>query len=44
MHAPAVGRALTELITLGSFQTIDLTPMGLQRVYDGRPYREATIR
>jgi FAD-dependent oxidoreductase domain-containing protein 1 len=44
MHAPAVGRALTELITLGSFQTIDLAPMGLQRVYDGRPYREATIR
>jgi glycine/D-amino acid oxidase-like deaminating enzyme len=44
MHAPAVGRALTELITTGTYQSIDLTPMGLQRVYDNRPYREAAIR
>ena len=44
MHAPAVGRALTELILHGSFQTIDLTRMGLQRVRDDEPYRELTIR
>lgn len=44
MHAPAVGRALTELILHGSFQTIDLSRMGLQRVFDNEPYRELTIR
>jgi FAD-dependent oxidoreductase domain-containing protein 1 len=44
MHAPAVGRALTELILHGSFQTLDLTRMGLARVLAGEPYRELTIR
>lgn len=44
MHAPAVGRALTELILHGAFQTIDLSRMGLRRVFDNEPYRELTIR
>ncbi len=44
MHAPAVGRALAELILHGEFQTLDLTRMGLARVREGRPYRELTIR
>jgi FAD-dependent oxidoreductase domain-containing protein 1 len=44
MHAPAVGRALSELVLHGSFQTLDLTRMGLQRVLAGEPYRELTIR
>jgi glycine/D-amino acid oxidase-like deaminating enzyme len=44
MHAPAVGRALSELILHGSFQTLDLTRMGLTRVLTGDPYRELTIR
>ena len=44
MHAPAVGRALAELIVHGSFQTLDLSRMGLQRVRDDRPYRETTVR
>jgi FAD-dependent oxidoreductase domain-containing protein 1 len=44
MHAPAVGRALTELLLHGEFQTIDLSRMGLQRVVAGEPYRELTIR
>jgi FAD-dependent oxidoreductase domain-containing protein 1 len=44
MHAPAVGRALTELVLHGSFQTLDLTRMGLGRVVSGEPYRELTIR
>ncbi len=44
MHAPAVGRALSELIVHGVFQTLDLTAMGLRRVYDGVPYAELTIR
>jgi glycine/D-amino acid oxidase-like deaminating enzyme len=44
MHAPAVGRALAELVVHGAFQTIDLSRMGLARVLAGDPYRELTIR
>jgi glycine/D-amino acid oxidase-like deaminating enzyme len=44
MHAPAVGRALSELILHGSFQTLDLSRMGLKRVFSGDAYRELTIR
>ena len=44
MHAPAVGRALAELVVHGAFQTIDLSRMGLERVLAGAPYRELTIR
>lgn len=44
MHAPAVGRALTELILHGGFRTIDLERMGLKRVIAGEPYREITVR
>ncbi|WP_433445467.1 NAD(P)/FAD-dependent oxidoreductase [Nonomuraea sp. CA-141351] len=44
MHAPAVGRALTELIVTGSFQTLDLTRMGLARIISNSPYRELSIR
>ena len=43
MHAPAVGRALAELVTLGRFDTLDLTRMGYQRVLDRTPYRERGI-
>ena len=44
MHAPAVGRGLTELILHGRFQTLDLSRMGLSRVMAGEPYRELTVR
>lgn len=43
MHAPAVGRALAELIVKGRFETIDLSRMGYQRVLDRAPYREQGI-
>src|SRR5262245_54372301 len=43
MHAPAVGRALAELIVKGRYDTIDLTRMGYQRVLDNDPYPEAGI-
>lgn len=43
MHAPAVGRALAELIVKGRFETIDLSRMGYRRVRDGTPYREQGI-
>jgi len=43
MHAPAVGRALAELIVKGSFETIDLSRMGYRRVVDNAPYPETGI-
>jgi FAD-dependent oxidoreductase domain-containing protein 1 len=43
MHAPAVGRALGELIVHGQFMTIDLGRMGYQRIIDDTPYRETGI-
>jgi glycine/D-amino acid oxidase-like deaminating enzyme len=43
MHAPAVGRALAELIVGERYETIDLTRMGYQRVLDNAPYAETGI-
>ena len=43
MHAPAVGRALAELIVKGRYETIDLGRMGFQRVLDNAPYPETGI-
>lgn len=44
MHAPAVGRALCELIVEGRYQSIDLARLGMQRVWDDAPYRELGIK
>ena len=43
MHAPAVGRALAELVVQGRFETLDLSRMGYERVLEGKPYRETGI-
>ena len=43
MHAPAVGRAIKELILDDGFETLDLSRMGYQRVIDNAPYRENGI-
>lgn len=39
-QAPAIGRALTELIVHGRYQTLDLTRLGYQRVLDNVPLAE----
>src|SRR5258708_28361737 len=43
MHAPGSGRAIAELILEGSYQTIDLTRVGWQRIADNPPSRERAI-
>jgi glycine/D-amino acid oxidase-like deaminating enzyme len=43
MHAPAAGRAIAELVTTGSFQTLDLSRLGYARVVRGEPYAEVGI-
>ncbi len=42
-QAPAAGRAVAELILRGRFETLDLAPLGFQRLIDGRPLAEAMI-
>ncbi|HYF07957.1 MAG TPA: FAD-binding oxidoreductase [Acetobacteraceae bacterium] len=39
-HAPAVGRALRELMLTGRFQTIDLSRMGYRRVMENAPLED----
>lgn len=42
-QAPAMGRGLAELITTGSFQTLDLSPFGYGRIEEGRPFGETAV-
>ena len=42
-HSPAIGRALSELITYGEYRTLDLDAFGWSRVMNNRPYFEANI-
>jgi FAD-dependent oxidoreductase domain-containing protein 1 len=42
-HGPATGRAVAELIRFGGYQTLDLTPLGYQRVRDNRPMWESVV-
>lgn len=42
-QAPAVGRGLAELIATGSYHTLDLTPLRLDRITEGGPLLETNI-
>jgi sarcosine oxidase len=42
-QAPAVGRGLAEWIAAGHYDTIDLAPLGWERVLAGRPLRETNV-
>lgn len=42
-QAPAVGRALAELITTGAYQSIDLTPLSPERILSNAPFAEQAI-
>ncbi len=42
-HAPAVGRALSELVLHGGFRTLDLSRMGWPRVLAGQPLLESNV-
>jgi glycine/D-amino acid oxidase-like deaminating enzyme len=42
-QAPAVGRGLAELILHGRYTTLDLSPLGYDRVLRGEPLRERAI-
>lgn len=42
-HGPATGRAVAELVTLGRYKSLDLTPFGYERIRDGRAMPESAI-
>lgn len=42
-QSPAVGRGLSELITYGTYQTIDLSPLGYDRVVNNEPFLELAV-
>lgn len=42
-HAPATGRGVTELIRFGAYRSLDLTPLGYERVRDNRPMPESAV-
>ncbi|AWI58385.1 NAD(P)/FAD-dependent oxidoreductase [Sinorhizobium fredii] len=43
MHAPATGRGVAELITSGQYRTIDLSPLGFERIRSGMPLHETVV-
>lgn len=42
-HAPAVGRGLAELIVHGGYRSLDLSPLGFERLAAGRPLIERNV-
>jgi len=42
-HAPAVGRAIAELIASGSYKTLDLAPLAPARIAANAPLRERNV-
>jgi glycine/D-amino acid oxidase-like deaminating enzyme len=42
-HSPAVGRGLAELISFGEYRTVDLGPLGWERIAANRPMREQAV-
>ncbi len=40
MHAPGIGRALSELVLYGEYRTLDLSELSMARIAAGTPIRE----
>lgn len=42
-QAPATGRAVAELIVHGTYRTLDLSPLGIDRILTGTPFLEKNV-
>jgi glycine/D-amino acid oxidase-like deaminating enzyme len=42
-HGPATGRGVSELVRFGGYRSLDLTPLGYERVLGNRPMPESVI-
>ncbi len=42
-QAPAVGRGIAELIRFGRYTSLDLAPLGYERIISGRPFNERNV-
>ncbi len=42
-QAPAIGRGVSELVTYGSYRSLDLSPLGYDRIVRGEPFIETAI-
>jgi len=43
MQSPAIGRAVSELVTYGEYKTLNLSEMGYARVAANKPFLEEAI-
>lgn len=42
-QAPATGRGVSEQIVYGGYRTLDLTPLGYERIVENRPFLEQAV-
>ena len=42
-QSPAVGRGISELITYGEYRTLDLSPLGYERILRNEPFTESVV-
>ncbi len=42
-QSPAMGRGMSELLTYGTFKTLDLSPLGYNRIARNEPYNEVAV-
>ena len=42
-QAPGMGRGVAELIVHGGYQSLDLSPLGVERILENRPYVETAV-
>ncbi|EPK5790112.1 NAD(P)/FAD-dependent oxidoreductase [Pseudomonas aeruginosa] len=43
MHSPATGRGIAELIVHGQYQSLDLSPLGFERIRNNKPIVESVV-